>query len=66
VVNQGNLITSVNSSIKEVPQPPVDKSESKPLRSLAVQEYHAQKARKAEQRAKRELPPEPADQEQTA
>ena len=54
VVNQGNLISSVNSSIKEVPQPTVDKSESKPLRSLAVQEYHAQKARKAQARATRE------------
>ena len=51
VSTQGTLITSVNSSIKEVPQPPVDKSESKPLRSLAVQEYRAQKERKAQARA---------------
>lgn len=54
VVNQGHLISSVNSSIKEVPHPPVDKSESRPLRSLAVQEYHAQKERKQQARLARE------------
>lgn len=37
-----------------LPPPPVDKSESKPLRSLAVQEAHALKAKKEEKRAERE------------
>jgi len=47
------------------PEHPVDKSESRPLRSLAVQEFHAQKAKKDAKRAQQEKTPEPTDREQT-